>query len=76
MRTMYTVEVKTNKDSKKSMIVYYRNGLAIFEFKKYARSAIVEIYNDQRERLSELGLKPYARNRFVIKKYKMIEEDE
>jgi hypothetical protein len=70
MKTLYAIEVKTEKNSKNSMIIFQCSGcLAVYEFKKVAKDKLDEIYEEFKNRMLKDGVKPYPKNRFIIKEY-------
>lgn len=69
MKTLYAIEVK-QKGTSSTMIVFTSSGnLAVYEFKKIAKDKLIEIYNEHFIEMKRLGVKPIAKNRFVIKEY-------
>lgn len=69
MKTLYSIEVK-QKGTNQTMIVFASSGnLAVYEFKKIAKDRLVELYEEHFKEMKRLGVKPIAKNRFVIKEY-------
>ena len=70
MKKLYVIEVKVEKNSNETIIISnLNNSLAVYEFKKVAKDEFVKIYEEYKERLLKLGVKPTPKNKFVIKEY-------
>lgn len=74
-KNLYAIEVKPDKKSNHTMIITEAGGyLAIYENKTTAKNKFNEIYQRHKQELLKLGVKPYPKNRFVIKKYEQVAE--